>query len=143
MVIGVDFTDWGLVLMAAALPFGLAASASEVPDAAVAAYFSGDYSTAFRQFLPLAKSGLPRAQFFLGVMPMVKGLAEQCRGAEVVSPGGHAGLCCSARPRARICGKGVSRNSTEAEVASPAAAGVNASSTSGSCTPLVRRSAGQ
>ena len=37
-------------------------------DAGMTAYKRGDFATAFRELKPLAEDGVPRAQFYLGVM---------------------------------------------------------------------------
>ena len=45
-----------------------AAPASADLDTGLAAYERGDYATALRELKPLAENGVPRAQFYLGVM---------------------------------------------------------------------------
>ncbi len=57
------------LILTTALAVGLAVPAAWADfDAGVAAYDSGDYETAFREFKPLAEQGDAHAQFNLGYM---------------------------------------------------------------------------
>ncbi len=56
------------IIAAVVLMFGLAAPAWAGFDEGVAAYTSGDYATALREWRPLAEQGDAKAQYNLGLM---------------------------------------------------------------------------